>query len=202
MERESFSKAKSHLLEKKFVWGWLVQCKNVRKKAVLFGAASTGWKREGQCPAELDVRCACIIHGIRMRSVGTESKPPSWLFAVVETRSSGVYLGSGTPFLGKTKRIRVVSFIHERGVSEQNTDNTQTETTDKTPKRDIKSIKGFSYNLILLFNMNLIFTLAIATSLTGVSTASSLRGVVETFEDQVAVALGGHQKQDVSGDPI
>jgi len=51
-------------------------------------------------------------------------------------------------------------------------------------------------NLILLFNMNLIFTLAVATSLTGVSTASSLRGVVETFEDQVAVALGGHQKQD------
>ena len=50
--------------------------------------------------------------------------------------------------------------------------------------------------------MNLIFTLAVATSLTGVSTASSLRGVVETFEDQVAVALGGHQKQDVSGDPI
>ena len=46
--------------------------------------------------------------------------------------------------------------------------------------------------------MNLIFTLAVATSLTGASTASSLRGVVletlETFEDQVAVALGGHQK--------
>lgn len=47
--------------------------------------------------------------------------------------------------------------------------------------------------------MNLIFTLAIATaSLTGVSAASSLRGVADTFEDQVAVALGGHQKQDDS----
>ena len=50
--------------------------------------------------------------------------------------------------------------------------------------------------------MNLITTLglviAIATSLTGVSAVSSLRGVADTFEDQVAVALGGHQK-NVSG---
>merc|ERR1719310_2394980 len=46
--------------------------------------------------------------------------------------------------------------------------------------------------------MNLITTLviAIATSLTGVSAVSSLRGVADTFEDQVAVALGGHRKQD------
>ena len=55
----------------------------------------------------------------------------SWLFAV-EKRSSSVYLGSGTPFLGKTKRIRVVSFIHERGVSEQTT---QTTTTDDAQTR-------------------------------------------------------------------
>merc|ERR1719215_2046046 len=44
--------------------------------------------------------------------------------------------------------------------------------------------------------MNLIFTLAIAISLTGASAVSSLRGVADTFEDQEAVALGGHQKQD------
>ena len=72
MERESFSKAKSHLLEKKFVWGWLVQCKNVRKKAELFGAASTGWKREGQCPAELDVRRRA--HTWYSHAVGREGK--------------------------------------------------------------------------------------------------------------------------------
>ena len=48
--------------------------------------------------------------------------------------------------------------------------------------------------------MNLFFTLAIATSLTGVSAVSSLRGVADTFEEQVAVALGGHKKQDVSGE--
>ena len=52
--------------------------------------------------------------------------------------------------------------------------------------------------------MNLITTLglviAIATSLTGVSAVSSLRGVADTFEEQVAVALGGHKKQDVSGE--
>lgn len=48
--------------------------------------------------------------------------------------------------------------------------------------------------------MNLIFTLAIAISLTGASAASSLRGVADMFEDQVAVALGGHKKQNVSGD--
>ena len=47
--------------------------------------------------------------------------------------------------------------------------------------------------------MKLFFTLAIAASLTGVSAVSSLRGVADTFEDQVAVALGGHKKQDVSG---
>ena len=33
----------------------LVQCKNAPKMAE-FGAASTGWKQEVQCPAELDVR--------------------------------------------------------------------------------------------------------------------------------------------------
>ena len=47
--------------------------------------------------------------------------------------------------------------------------------------------------------MNLIFTLAIATSLTEVSAVSSLRGVAGTFEDQVAVA-DGYTIHDVSGE--
>ena len=41
--------------------------------------------------------------------------------------------------------------------------------------------------------MTPLFTLAIATSLTGVSAVSSLRGVAGTFEDQAAVALGDYQ---------
>ena len=45
-----------------------------------------------------------------------------------------------------------------------------------------------------------IFTLAIAAVfLSGESAqAASLRGIADEFGDQIAVALGGHKKQDVS----
>ena len=79
MEREGFSNAKSHLLEKKFVWGWCsVRMSENGPSSVLL--PPDGSERDN---ALLDVSWRVQhTHGIRMRSVRTESKPPSWLFTV------------------------------------------------------------------------------------------------------------------------